>query len=99
MPDELNLTDEEKALLERRKSPDLTPRQFMLVTEIQNRVALGQMAAGAERDALLAESLGMRDEINAATMDPPEMQALYALNRRLVEFNKKAAEAARTFPR
>lgn len=100
LAEEMGLTQEEVDLVDNRKSPDLPPRQFLRVTELQNRAALYRsMAAGPERDALVSESIAMRDEIAALDFETTGMATLGDLNRRLVEFSQKVLVAAKANPR
>ena len=65
--EQLGFTAEELDWLERRKLGDLTPRQHLRVNELQTRAWLMRMPEGLDRDALLAECLALRDEMDAVT--------------------------------
>lgn len=90
---QMNMTPEEMDWLERRKSGDLTPRQFMRASELQTRMLIySSVPEGAQRVALLNESLALRDEVIAVDFETAGMNALNALNERLVRFHMKVTE-------
>lgn len=92
--DLMGLTDEERGWLERRKDGSLTPRQFMLVTELQTRGYLyTHMNAGPDRDAWEAKSIALRDEVRAVDFETSGMDYLNGLNRRLVELHREIVAA------
>lgn len=91
--DLLALNDEEIGWLERRKTGELTPRQTLLVSEIQTRAMIyDRVPAGPTRDDLVAISLGLRDEALAADFERMSMAALNSINERIVRLNMRIAK-------
>jgi hypothetical protein len=105
MPDEktlahlLNLTDDERDWLERRKSGDLTPRQHFRVNELQTRAwLLSQMAPGPDRDALEQECLALKAEMEAISAEST-MNQLNSLGERHMQLHRRVTDAAQRHPK
>lgn len=84
VPLQMQLTEQEKDWIKRRKSGDLTPRQHLLVTELQTRASIyNTVPEGKSRDDLLAQSLKLQHEIAALDMETASMTVLNGINDRL----------------
>lgn len=99
LADLLSLGEEEIALLERRKSPDLTPVEMLRCSELQTRAwLLANMAEGEARTALETESLAFRAALLALPADALASDIL-PLARTHMALHKRVLEAARINPR
>jgi hypothetical protein len=83
----MTLTDAEKDLLTRRNSPDLTPRDFLLATELQVRVQLQQIPESA---AMLAELETLRSAVLAADFNTAGIGYLNNLGQQMMALHHKA---------
>ena len=83
----MTLTDAEKDLLTRRNSPDLTPRDFLLATELQVRVLLQQIP---ESSAMRAELETLRASVLAADFNTAGIGYLNNLGQQMMALLHKA---------
>jgi hypothetical protein len=86
----VELTAAERDLLARRKSPELTPREFLQATELQVRVHLRGLPESVERTAMLAECAGLQSQIAAADFNTAGMGYLNGLGQSLMVLHQKA---------
>jgi len=97
---EQHFTAEERALLDRRKSGEFTPKQSLELIELQTRWHLyAYMADGPERTALLDACKQIAAEIGAADFVNGTMATLNALGQRAMALHMKAVEAAKGAPK
>lgn len=85
-------TEREKDLLARRKSQDLTLREFLEVTCLQTAVLLDSAPDSPAREALGAELKTLIAEIVALPAEPTMRQA-NDLQQRAMTFHRKVMEA------
>ena len=86
----MTLTDAEKDLLTRRNSPDLTPRDFLLATELQVRVQLQQVPESSDRAAMLTELETLRASVLAADFNTAGIGYLNNLGQQMMALLHKA---------
>jgi hypothetical protein len=85
------LTAEERDLLSRRKSPDLTPRESLLQIELQTRVLVLKLADAVERDARLVECAALKADIMALDFERDGMATINAVGQKGMELNRRVA--------
>jgi len=86
----MQLTTAEQELLARRKSPDLTPREFLQATELQLRAHLHTLPDTGARSTMLAECEALRVQIAAADFNTTSMAVLNGFNQSLMQLFQKA---------
>jgi len=91
--EQAGFTDEDLDLLEQRKSPDITLRQFMRVSALQVRAALYRdLPPGVARDVDDKAMLAFMDEFKAMPPEPT-MGLVNDLNTRYTRAQNVALEA------
>jgi hypothetical protein len=83
------LTAEERNLLSRRKSPDLTPRESLLQIELQTRVQILRKPDSPAREALLAECRTLHAEILALDFERDGMAKLNGVGQKGMALHRK----------
>jgi len=95
----LQLTPEELDWCEKSKTGDLTPSQFLRVSELQTRgYLLTHMAEGPERAALEQECLQLKADLGAMPADAT-MKAFQEIGQRHMALHRRVELAARQNPR
>jgi hypothetical protein len=88
----IDMTDAERDLLSRRKSPDLTPRETLSQIELQTRLLLMTKAVDdAARDALLAECAALKAEIDALDFNRDGMLKINAVGQKGMVLHMRVA--------
>jgi hypothetical protein len=83
-------TAEERDLLTRHKSPDLTPRESLLQIELQTRVQVLRKPEGPEREALLEECVALYSDIMALDFNADGMSKINDVGQKGMELHLKA---------
>jgi len=97
---EQHFTAEERALLDRRKSGEFTPKQSLELIELQTRWHLyAYMADGPEREGLLEACHQMSLEMDDADFVNGTMTTLNALGQRAMALHASVVQAAKAAPK
>jgi hypothetical protein len=86
-------TNEERSLLTRHKSPDLTPRETLLQIELQTRVQVLRIADATVREARLADCAALKADLMALDFNNDGMEKINSAVQRGMELHRSVVGA------